>query len=293
MKILNNYNINDFNLCTFINIETLSLLSFTYDKNKIIIFEMINKKEKKIIKSIDNIDNYLKIGNNFHNVSIIINFELLTINIKIDSNEIEDKIILNNNFSLYLFDIIIGYDKNNEENDISIIDISEIIVLNYDNVIDMDTIINKKKTNRRNNLLETFIFEKNNIIGENILAEFNFKNNFNFIQSKNIKNKSNYIYYFLDDKKLNNKYIGNFQYQNPFINKNVDIFMISYDYNNEEYCSLNKIFTDNIINKYMIKSFLSKIFDCSFNTYNYFFIDFLIGFLFIFEKKRKILLAFL
>ena len=69
--------------------------------------------------------------------------------------------------------------------------------------------------------------------------------------------------------------------------------MISYDYNNEEYCSLNKIFTDNIINKYMIKSFLSKIFDCSFNTYNYFFIDFLIGFLFIFEKKRKILLAFL
>ena len=143
MKILNNYNINDFNLCTFINIETLSLLSFTYDKNKIIIFEMINKKEKKIIKSIDNIDNYLKIDNNFHNVSIIINFELLTINIKIDSNEIQDKIILNNNFSLYLFDIIIGYDKNNEENDISIIDISEIIILNYDNVIEMDTIINK------------------------------------------------------------------------------------------------------------------------------------------------------
>ena len=66
--------------------------------------------------------------------------------------------------------------------------------------------------------------------------------------------------------------------------------MISYDYNNEEYCSLNKIFTDNIINKYMIKSFLSKIFDCSSYTYNYFFIDFLIGFLFIFEKKRKILL---
>ena len=75
MKILNNYNINDFNLCT------LSLLSFTYDKNKIIIFEMINKKEKKIIKSIDNIDNYLKIDNIFHNVSIIINFELLTITI--------------------------------------------------------------------------------------------------------------------------------------------------------------------------------------------------------------------
>ena len=42
---------------------------------------MINKKEKKIIKSIDNIDNYLKIDNIFHNVSIIINFELLTITI--------------------------------------------------------------------------------------------------------------------------------------------------------------------------------------------------------------------
>ena len=44
MKILNNYNINDFNLCTFINIETLSFLFFKYDKNKIIIFDMINKK---------------------------------------------------------------------------------------------------------------------------------------------------------------------------------------------------------------------------------------------------------
>ena len=290
LKVLNDYNINDFNLCTIFNAETLSLLSFIYDKNKIIISEMINKKEKKIIKSIDNIDNYLKKDNNFHNISIIINFELLTINIKIDSNEIEDKINLSNNFSLYLFDIIIGYDKSNEENDISIIDISEIIILNYDNEIDMNTIINKKKTNGRNNLLETFICEKNNIIGEKILAEFNFKNNINFIQSKNIKNKPNYIYYYLDGKKLNNKYIGNFKYQNPFINKIVDIFMISYDYNIEEYCSLNKIFIDNKINKYIIKSFLSKKFDCSFNTYNYFFVDFLIGFLFIFEKKRKILL---
>ena len=290
LKVLNDYNINDFNLCTIFNAETLSLLSFIYDKNKIIISEMINKKEKKIIKSIDNIDYYLKKDNNFHNISIIINFELLTINIKIDSNEIEDKINLSNNFSLYLFDIIIGYDKSNEENDISIIDISEIIILNYDNEIDMNTIINKKKTNGRNNLLETFICEKNNIIGEKILAEFNFKNNINFIQSKNIKNNPNYIYYYLDGKKLNNKYIGNFKYQNPFINKIVDIFMISYDYNIEEYCSLNKIFIDNKINKYIIKSFLSKKFDCSFNTYNYFFVDFLIGFLFIFEKKRKILL---
>ena len=291
MKILNNYDINDFNLCTFMNNETLSLLSFIYDKNKIIIFEMTNKKEKKIIKSIDNIDNYLKKDNNIHNFTIIINFELLTINIKIDSNEIklEDKIILSNNFSLYLFDIIIGYDKYNEENDISIIDISEILILNYDNEIDMNTIINKKKENIRNNTLEAFIFEKNNIIGEKILAEFNFQNNFNFIQSKNIKNISN-LYYYFDGKKLNNKYIGNFKFQNPFINKSVDIFIISSDNNIEEYCSLNKIFIENKINKYIIKSFLSKKFDCSFNSYNYFFVDFLIGFLFIFEKKRKILL---
>ena len=291
MKILNNYNINDFNLCTFFNIETLSFLSFTYDKNKIIISELISKKEKKIIKSIDNVDNFLKKDNNFHNISIIINFELLTINIKIDYNEIqnEDKIILSYNYSLYLFDIVIGYDKPNEENDISIIDISEIIILNYDNENDMNIIINKKKANRRNNLLEEFILEKNNIIGEKILAEFNCKNNINFNQSKKINNISNYIYYYLDGKKLNNKYIGNFKYQNPF-NKNVDIFMISYDYNIEEYCSLNKLFFENNINKYIIKSFLSKKFDCSFNACNYFFVDFLIGFLFIFEKKRKILL---
>ena len=292
MKVLNNYDISDFNLCTFINVETLSLLSFKYDKNKIIIFEMTKNKEKIIIKSIGNIDNYLKKDNNFHNISIRINVELLTINIEIDSNEIkcDDKIKLSDNFTLYSFDIMIGYDKYNEENNISIIDISEIIILNYDNEIDMNTIINKKKENRRNNLLETFIFEKNNVIGGKILLEFNLKNNINFIQSKNAKILSNYIYYYFDDKKLNNKYIGYYKYQNPFINKMVDVFMISYDYNIEEFCSLNKIFIGNIINKYIIKSFLSKIFDCSFNACNYFFVDFLIGFLFIFEKKRKIIL---
>jgi hypothetical protein len=48
IRILNNSEINDFNLATFINRTSSLILSFVLNKNELIITEIINKKEKKI-----------------------------------------------------------------------------------------------------------------------------------------------------------------------------------------------------------------------------------------------------
>ena len=295
-------NISNFYLASFINNATSSMISFLIDdNNQLIISESQNKKEKKDIKIIKNINNYLKCDNNFHNVSIILNFSLSTIKIIIDSTEIKEennKIIFNNNILLNSIDIIVGYEffdnKNKKDlSDISIIDISNILILNYDNEEDFD-IINRQRLNinKGDDLLDIYIKDKNIVIGELISAEFNLKNNnINFIKSETKKIK------YLSQNNLNNKYIGNISYKNPFItrenndnNNIINIFMISSNYNIEEYYSLNNIFSENDLSKNSIKSLISKNYDFSLNACNYNFVDFLIGFLFIFERKRKNLL---
>ena len=312
IKIYNN--INNFNLASFFNPDNLSMLSFILDnnKNQLIISESL-KKEKRIIKTITNINNYLKCDNNFHNISIVLNYLSYTINILIDSKEIKNekdnniKIILNNdcNFQFESFDIMIGYEKDyksdnqNNISDISLIDISDILILNYDNEDDID-IINKQrqKISKDYDLLDTYIKENNRVIGELILAEFNLKNNnINYIKSVKINNISPYLQNNLSDKNNNlyNKYIGNISYKNPFINrdnkdnnnnKDINIFMISLNYKIEEYFSLNNIIENNI-SKTVIKSLLSKNFCFWENACKYHFVDFLIGFLFLLERKRK------
>ena len=298
-----NNNISNFYLASFINNTTSSIISFLIDdNNQLVISESQNKKEKKDIKIIKNINNYLKCDNNFHNISIILNFSLSTIKIFIDSNELKEennKIIFNSNLLLNSIDVIIGYEFLDNKNklylsDISIIDISQILILNYDNEEDND-IINRQRLNinKGYDLLDVYIKDKNIVIGELISAEFNLKNNnINFIKSENIKN----IKYFSQNI-LINKYIGNISYKNPFItrenndnNNIINIFMISSNYNIEEYYSLNNIFSEKDISKNIIKSSISKNFDFSLNVCNYNFIDFLIGFLFISERKRKKLL---
>ena len=309
IRIFNNYEINNFHIATFINPVSSSMLSFVLNKNEIIITQITNKKEKNMIKVLDNINNYLY-DNNFHNISIILNFSSKTINIIIDSNEIKagnnNPIILNNNFSLDTFDIIIGYEPKNNNNDknisnLPIIDISNILILKYDNN-DEDIVINKKKDQYKGiDILELFIKEKNSIIGQLISAEFTLKNNdINFIKSKNVKNISPFLYNnYLTDKNNNcyNKYIAHICHKNPFNNeennnscKSIDLFMLSFNYNIEEYYSINNIIVEYYINKDIIKSLVSKSFDISSNACNFYFVDFLIGFLYLFEKKRKTIL---
>ena len=304
---LSNNNENNFYFATFVNWNNSSMLCFIIDNNnQLIISEKQNKKENVILKIIENINNYLPNDNNFHNISIILNSANSSLKIAIDSTEIKDdkeKITLNNNFSLETFDIIIGYDldkkinninnknKKNDLSNLSIIDISNILVLNYDNEEDKDIINRQKlKLNKGYDLLDSYIKGKNSVLGELILAEFNLKNNINYIKSDKMKTiaKSSFL------NNISNKYNGNIIYKNPFIsyenndiNNNINMFMISSNYNIEEYFSLNNIFSGNIINKNEIKSVISKNYEFGINECNYFFVDFLIGFLFIFERKRK------
>ena len=63
----------------------------------------------------------------------------------------------------------------------------------------------------------------------------------------------------------------------------------SSNYNIEEYYSLNNI-VENKISKNVIRSLISKNFNLSHNACNYIFVDFLIGFLYLFERRRKNLL---
>ena len=306
IRILNN-NIKNYNLATFININTSSMISFLIDNNNQLIISEIqnNQKEQKIIKIIKNIKKYLKCDYNFHNISIIINFSLSNIKIFIDFIELKEednnKITLNNNFSLETFDVVIGFDLDNKNtsnkkdlSDISIIDISNILILNYDHE-DEYNILNKQKENiiKGYGLLDSFIRDKNIMIGELILAEFNLRNNnINYIKFNNIKNISKFqkINNIADQNNYGyNKYIGNIKFKNPIITqeKNINIFLMSSNNNIEEFLSLNNIFVENDVGKNVIKALISKNFDCLSNSCNYCFVDFLIGFLFLFERKRK------
>ena len=301
---IHNNNLINFNLATFVNSNTSSMLSFIINNNQLIISEIQNKKEKNIIKTIQNLNSYLPYDKNFHNISIKLNFFTHTIKILIDSVEIKDdkdKISLENNFSLENFDIIIGYDFENKKvkdnnksdlSDIALIDVSKILILNYDNEEDNDMINRQKlKLNKDYELTDSYIKDKNSVIGELILAEFNLKNsNINYINSDKLKTISKYS--FLNN--ISNKYNGTINYKNPFISNeskdnkiNINLFMLSSNDNIEEFISLNNILCGNYISKNIIKSLISKNYEFWFNACNYCFVDFLIGFLYIFERKRK------
>ena len=301
-------NIENFNLVKFINENNFYYLSFILDKNKLIISENSNKKEKTIIKSFDNINNYLKSDSNFHNISIILNLSSLTINIIIDSNELtsedNNKIMMTNSFLFQNFDIMIGYDLNNKtiqnnNSKLSMIDIANILILNYDNEEDNDLIKKQKANNfKKYDLLDSFIKDKNRVIGEFITAEFNLKNNnINFINSEKVKELNSYIFHNCIIENNDNKYIGYINFKNPFINKefnnsnnDIYVFLISSNYNIEEYYSLNNIIDENNISKNIMKSLISKGFGILDNVNTNFFVDFLIGFLYLFDKETKYLL---
>ena len=311
-----NYNINlripnkkieNFNLATFINENSSYIISFILDKNKLIILDSVNKKEKSIIKSIDNITDYFNNDTNFHNVSIILNFSSLSINIFIDSKQVnteDNKKIMSNIILLTSFDIIIGYDlynKNNQQkySELSIIDISNILIWNYNNEEDIDIIKNERVNNYKGyDLLDLYIKNKNRVIGEMILAEFNFRNNnINLVNSNNKKISNSYIFHNHSNEENNYKYIGYINFKNPFItqefnnsNNDINIYLISSNNNIEEYYSLNNIIDENNINKGIIKSIISKGFGMESNLNINHLVDFLIGFLFLFDRKTKYLL---
>ena len=189
---------------------------------------------------------------------------------------------------------MIGYEfKKIISQNISIIDIFDILIMEYDNEQDYDNINKEFKNKKKNELLNSCMKEKNSTIGKFIFAEFSLKNSdINLIKAKNVEKTSSYLFNrYLTDNNNNccNKYIANISYKNPFlIDSNINLFMLSKNYNIEGYYSMNNTIVESCLSKNAIKALFSKNFDVLFNACNYFFIDFLIGFFFLFERKRKI-----
>ena len=301
---IKSFNLTGFKLAKFFFYDKLSYLTFKFDeKNQLLISQKILKYNEVVIKTIKNIDNYFTKDKNFHRISIILNSITFSIQIFVDSEEIKDdgnKIPLNKYFSFDNSEVLIGYENNfevinnkNYENNDSIVDISNIILLNY-NIDDINILNYLKKEldfNDTNNSMDEYAIEKNENMSRIIIAKFNFKNkiNLDFINLNKIKNSDIQIGYEFLNK---NKYIGKINFDNLFsykeVKKNVNIYFISYNYNIEKFISLNDIISENDINKNIIKNYISTNYDSSLSILNYSFIDFIIGFLYIFDKKRKL-----
>ena len=227
-------NIDKFNVVNFINEKTNQRIFIILDnQNQLLICEnniINNKAQIDILATFKNIDNYLLIDNKFHKLSVIINSKNKNIEILVDHNKIntnDKQIIYYKNFEFESFGLYIGYGfddinafNNNYPNyNASIIDISNISLINYSDDVS-NIFINEQKGELKN------LFDFNNDNKEmskykNILAE----TSFNFINIKIMKTKyietTNYIIdkFLMKDEEKINKYLSYIDIINPLKNK--------------------------------------------------------------------------
>ena len=306
---INSYNsIDNFYIFNFINEKkNQSLFILINNKNQLIVGEKsLNKNQFNQLALFENINNYLLSDNYFHNVSIIIDIENKYIKILIDYKNINPHYIIDYNNSLFDdFSIIIGYDyetvdlynsKNNIDN-CSIIDISNILIINYKNDVDNYILNTKKDTSKKqfliDNILNDLFLNKKEYYYKFILADICFNNNdIKIINSnKYIKNISNsYIFnkYLTKDKEIIKKYISYIEILNPFLdNNNSKLHMISKNDNIENYFSSNGFLTIQNINKVVLQNIFSENFNIIYSSSNNYFIDFMIGFLYNIDKRKE------
>ena len=307
---INNYNtIDNFYIVNFINEKiNLSLFILINKKNQLVVGEKsINKNQINHLGLFENINEFLLTDNNFHNISIIIEVENKNIKILIDNKKINLHIneIKYNNFSFDEFGLFLGYDYetvnsfNNKKNinDVSIIDISNIFIINHKNEVD-NYILKKIKDKAKkeyiiDTILEDLFLSKNKEYYYNfILVEewFNI-NNIKIINSNKIIHNnfnSNIINkYFIKDNQIINKYVTYFEIFNPFLNnENTKLYMISMNKNIENFFSSNSILTIQNINKVTLKNIFNENFNIIYSSTNYFFIDFFIGFFYDIDKRK-------
>ena len=315
-----NYNF-DIRINSFDNIDNFCLLNLVNEKLKQNLFISLDSEknltigEKNLISNevdilitYNNIDNYLLIDNKFHNISIIIDKEKKSITLLIDSKDISSKNELVN-YKNFIFDNIglsVGYDykevdnfnnKINKENS-AIIDISNILILNFQNENDA-FLINKQKENLKyqydmDYIIEYLCHKKKVQQIEFILAEICFDlNKIKIINSKYIKKDgSNNIIdeYLFDKNKFNNKYIYYMDIFLPLQNERISKFyMCSLNANIEEYFSSNHILSIQNLNKVFFQNIFSEELNIFISSSNYYFVDFLIGFFLDIEKRRELL----
>ena len=306
---ISSYNIiGDFYIANFINEKkNLSLFIYINDKNQLIVGEKsLDNNHIQQLDLVENINDYLITDKNFHNVSIIIDTGNKKIKILIDYKKInlQSNYINYNNFLFDEFSIIIGYDYdivnsfNNKDNEslFSIIDISNILVINYNNDVD-NYILNTKKEEMKkqfinDNLLEYLFLNKKEYYYKFILAEICFNtNNIKLINCKDIINYSDsqlFNKYLKKNNEFISKYMTFIEILNPFTKeKNVQLYMASINNNIENYFSANYISSLSNINKNVIQNIFSENFNIFSSIDHYLFIEFLIGFLYDIDKRTE------
>ena len=310
---ISSYNtIGDFYIANFFNENiNMSLFIIINNKNQLIVGEKaIDKNEIQQLDLVENINDYLLADNNFHNISIIIDTENKNIKILINYKKInqQSNYINYKNFLFSEFSIIVGYDydvvnsfnnKDNKDNEynFSIIDISNILVINYKNDVDNYILNTEKETNKKiyisHNLLEYLFFHKKEYYYKFILAEICFNtNNIKLVNSKeyinNYSDSKIFNKYLKKDNENISKYIAFIEIINPFTKQeNAKLYMASINNNIENYFSANNIFTIQNINKNVLNNIFSENFNIFYSSDNYLFIDFLIGFLFDIDKRTE------
>ena len=187
---------------------------------------------------------------------------------------------------------------NNKGNDslFSIIDISNILVVNYKNDVD-NYILNTKKEEMKkqfiiDNLVEQLFLNKKEYYYKFILAEICFNtNNIKLINCKDIINYSDsqlFNKYLKTNNEFISKYMAYIEILNPFTRqKYVQLYMASINNNIENYFSANYISSLSNINKSVLQNIFSENFSIFNSTDNYLFIDFLIGFLYDIDKRTE------
>ena len=319
LKISSYNGINDFNLLQIKN-EKVKILFIINEENTLEIKEK-NEDYSKILANIENLDKALPADNKFHDIIVEFNNEEKDFNITIDNIKVINK---SNKYELFNFDsikVIIGFNYNsiNNSNDINlkipkykkdtIIDDTNnkinsnnspcFIYISYLLIVNNNEMINNQKINElirkenkyspNSNLLSYCYRKKNKNLGSNIIVEIDFRNKDMDLCYSSVLNKNKEIKKFIINSNNNyvNKYISFIEKNNTFndISKTPVLYMISKNENISDYYSLNNICELEKMSKSIICSKLLNDYDIIFNLCNNNIVDFLLGFLFLIEKK--------
>ena len=196
----------------------------------------------------------------------------------------------------YKYDLINDFINKNSENDPPIIDIANILIINYENDSD-NFLVNKQEENFKNlndmdSITEYFLSQKNEKYFNLILAEICFNlGNIKIINSKYIeKTSSIFDKYKNNDEEKNNKYIYYIDIFAPELKEQTSKFyMCSLNKNIEEYFSINYIFFAQNLNKLFFQNIFREELNIILSSSNFIFIDFLLGFFYDIDKRRELL----
>ena len=314
LKIESYNGIDGFVLLQIINQK--SKISFIIKKNSLEIKESTEYSEN-LINTINDFDKILLANNEYHNVTIDIETNMKTIDIKVDNKKIIPKPCSFKDSVFGEFNVIIGFNnkvvdneensldnklnlleknsenkKNDKKNDICFVYISYLFIFNT--LIDdknLSSIFKSENSLTSYPNLLNYLYRKNNKnYGKIVITEMNlvFRNIY-LSQAKNIKNRISEIntFFCLSNNIFINRYIickkvlNNFNIDSPM----TDMYIISKNKNINEFCALNGIWELENINKLNVCSKINDNFNTKINLMTLHMIDFFFGFFFLIEKK--------